>query len=343
MHVSELPAPPPGKIGWPWTDESRADISGWEKKQAWTRLTIVTPSFNQAQYLEETIRSILLQDYPNLEYFVIDGGSTDGSVEIIKKYERYLTYWESGKDRGQSDALNRGFKRASGDWVGWINSDDLYLPGALQALMGEASSHQELEWVAGSVQFVRLSEPPVNEVRLQGQNRELIDWLLVRSEFHQPGAVWKRSLFDRFGYLNDGMQYAFDWEFWCRLSANGISPGTIERPVALFRMHESSKTSSSWDRFCAEDQRIVEMYIDQFKGADRRALEERLTSLVCTRIRHESRRLLPDGQHKELFRRVCSAACARPAILAKKTPYELLLSSAVGAAAKSVRRNHAGR
>jgi len=342
MNFSELPLPPSGKTEWPWTDGSPANSGVLRNGREWPRVTVGTPSFNQAQYLERTIRSILLQNYPNLEYFVIDGGSTDGSVEIIKKYARHLTYWESGKDRGQSDALNKGFKRATGEWVGWINSDDLYLPGALQALMTKASADEKLEWVAGSVQFVRLSDPQIDEVRLQGQNRDLIDWLLVRSEFHQPGAVWKRSLFDRFGYLRDDLQYAFDWEFWCRLSANGISPETIARPVALFRMHESSKTSSSWDRFCAEDQEIVEMYLNRFEGAERRALEQRLTDLVCTRIRHESRRLLPDGENRELFRRVCAAARTRPRILAKKTPYELLLYSAVGAVAKPLRRKHVG-
>jgi len=107
-------------------------------------------------------------------------------------------------------------------------------------------------------------------------------------------------------------------------------------------MYQSSNRCLSWDRFCAEDQAIVEMYLNQFEGAERRALEQRLTDLVCTRIRHESHRLLPDGENGELFKRVCAAARTRPRILAKKTPYELLLYSAVGAVAKPLRRKHVG-
>src|SRR4051794_28341061 len=147
MNSLSLPPPPEGKTGWPWTNESGTGVSTFEKKEEWPRISIVTPSYNQGGYLEETIRSILLQGYPNLEYLVIDGGSSDESVDVIKKYERHLTYWESAKDRGQSDALNRGFKRATGEWVGWVNSDDLYLPNALATLMATAAPNPEVQWV----------------------------------------------------------------------------------------------------------------------------------------------------------------------------------------------------
>jgi len=131
--MSTLPKPPPGRTGWPWITEAGWDSASDSVKRDVPRITVVTPSFNQAEFIEETIRSVLLQGYPNLEYIVIDGGSTDGSVEVIEKYSPWLTYWCSEPDRGQSHAINKGFERATGEILGWINSDDILYSGALQA------------------------------------------------------------------------------------------------------------------------------------------------------------------------------------------------------------------
>src|SRR5262249_31521224 len=129
--MSELPVPPSGNTGWPWTEESRRLPSQRPEGGSWPCLSVITPSFNQSQFIEETIRSVLLQGYPNLEYFIMDGGSADGSVEIIEKYSPWLSYWVSQPDRGQSDATNRGLTLASGDFATWINSDDLLSKNAL--------------------------------------------------------------------------------------------------------------------------------------------------------------------------------------------------------------------
>src|SRR4029453_6333928 len=120
--IEELPPPPPGRSGWPWTEASPPPPTPGGK--AWPTISIVTPSFNQAEYLEETVRSVLLQGYPNLEYFVLDGGSTDGSVEILRRYDAFLSGWVSERDKGQSDAINRGFARCAGTVVNWLCSDD---------------------------------------------------------------------------------------------------------------------------------------------------------------------------------------------------------------------------
>src|SRR5262249_23613164 len=123
--LAELPPAPEGKIGWPWTEESIVLPHCKPKGDSWPLITVVTPSLNQGRFLEETIRSILLQAYPNLEYFVLDGGSTDNSVEIIEKYSRWISFWVSEPDRGQSAAVNRGLRMGSGLYATWINSDDM--------------------------------------------------------------------------------------------------------------------------------------------------------------------------------------------------------------------------
>ena len=124
----------PSKTGWPWSEQSKQLPKTMKNGKLWPKISIVTPSFNQVQFIEETIRSVILQNYPNLEYIIIDGGSTDGSVEIIKKYEKYLTYWVSEPDSGQSEAINKGWKIATGDIIAWLNSDDMYMPYALSTI-----------------------------------------------------------------------------------------------------------------------------------------------------------------------------------------------------------------
>ena len=129
--IGKFPLPPPGQSGWPWTSKFERPPDGRTEELTWPAITVITPSFNQSQYLEETIRSVLLQGYPRLQYIVIDGGSTDGSVALIQKYSSWLSAWVSEKDRGQSHAINKGFDIARGDVIGWLNSDDVYAEGAL--------------------------------------------------------------------------------------------------------------------------------------------------------------------------------------------------------------------
>src|SRR4030095_2867904 len=129
--LTKLPPPPPGRTGWPWTEESLRFPGPTAATHSWPRITVVTPSFNHGRFIEETIRSILLQSYPNIEYFVLDGGSTDNTVEIIEKYSPWIDFWVSEPDRGQSAAINRGLRMGSGSHATWINSDDMLCKNAL--------------------------------------------------------------------------------------------------------------------------------------------------------------------------------------------------------------------
>ena len=147
--LAELPLPPPEKTGWPWTVETPPVPPVRPDGSAWPRISIVTPSYNQGQFIEETIRSVLLQGYPDLEYMIIDGGSTDQSVEIIRKYEPWLTYWVSERDRGQAHAINKGLEHCNGRVFNWINSDDYLTPKSLSVVGNHFSLSTDI--VSGSV------------------------------------------------------------------------------------------------------------------------------------------------------------------------------------------------
>gem|GEM_PF-1231987 len=147
--LAELPSPPEGKIGWPWTEETVPLPPTMPDGRQWPKISIVTPNYNYDRFLEEAIRSVLLQGYPNLEYIIIDGNSTDNSVEIIKKYEKWLTYWVSEPDRGPGHSVNKGLDIATGEWVNWINSDDLLMPNALETLTKIIGKVKDVQWISG--------------------------------------------------------------------------------------------------------------------------------------------------------------------------------------------------
>jgi glycosyltransferase involved in cell wall biosynthesis len=222
-------------------------------------LTIVTPSFQQARYLERTIRSVLDQNYPKLEYIIMDGGSTDGSIEIIKKYQDRLAYWQSQKDNGQSDAINQGLARATGEIVGWLNSDDVFAPGALRTIGRYYHQHPECEFLYGHCDLIdaedcvirRLFAVPTNAYELLNFNRNL---------FGQPGTTWKRSLQERIGLLDPTLHYAMDCDFWLKAS-RATRLHFVPRHLASLRVHEQAKsTDANEQRFIAEHRKLDERY-----------------------------------------------------------------------------------
>lgn len=215
-HLHDLPPPPVGKSGWPWTEESKPIPDQTPSGRGWPRITIVTPSYNQGEFIEETIRSVLLQEYPNLEYIVIDGGSTDNSVAIIKKYEPWLAYWISEPDTGQAQAINKGFQKASGSIFGWLNSDDFFFPDALN--------------LVGSL-FSTISEPTVlvGEGDIVGKDGEFLRAITVpnldpasilawEEMFLQQACFWSAQCWREVGALDEDFHLLLDVDLWIRFS-----------------------------------------------------------------------------------------------------------------------------
>ena len=217
--------------------ETRGDGS------AWPTISIVTPSFNQAQYIEETIRSVLLQGYPSLEYIVMDGGSTDGSREILERYGPFLDYLTSTKDEGQADALNKGFARATGDVFGFINSDDVLAKGAIGRLATETHrcENGSRVWLCFPVEDFDESGP--RATALQRASCDLAEWVRLSSSLHQPGVFWSADMFRECGGFDARLQCAFDRDLFMRFLVRGWRFRVVRGPaIARFRLHERSKT-----------------------------------------------------------------------------------------------------
>lgn len=205
------------------------------------KISIVTPSYNQGQYIEETIRSVFLQGYPDIEYIIMDGGSDDNTVGIIKKYEKWLTHWESGPDAGQADALNKGFARATGEIFAYINSDDFYAPGAFErAAVFFARDSASL--VAGACSIFNQSGPV--RVFCPKWPAALSHFLTpFGSTFAQPASFWTRKVHDAAGGFDPGLHYAFDREFFLKLGLGGVKPVLIDNILSNYRDHRETKTS----------------------------------------------------------------------------------------------------
>ncbi len=204
------------------------------------RITIVTPSFNQGGFLRETIESILNQDYPNLEYIVIDGGSTDGSVDIIRRYEEHLSYWCSEKDRGQSDAIMKGFKRATGELLAWVNSDDVLLSSCLRTIAEYYLREKEPEIVTGNVVYIDYQGRITRYIRLPRQSR----FFFFRGIWHAsaPAIFFKASLFRKVDGLNLHYNLCMDLDMWMQMMKRGARVVHIPRYLGAYRWHKGAKT-----------------------------------------------------------------------------------------------------
>jgi len=217
------------------------------------RVTIVTPSFNQAPFLEATLRSVLEQDYANIEYFVMDGGSADGSLELIQRYAPRLAGWVSEKDRGQTDAINKGFARASGQILAWLNSDDTYQPGAVRAAVEYLQSHPETGMVYGDCHFIDAAGGTIGRFpAAQTDYRHLRQGYV---HIPQQASFWRAELWRQVGPLDPSFYFAMDYDLWVRL-AKIAKLDYNPSYWANFRLHGSGKTVVSDDRCWPEMLRV---------------------------------------------------------------------------------------
>lgn len=245
------------KTGWPWSEDS-ADPQAVRPDPGWPRITVVTPSFNQGTFVEQTIRSVLMQGYPNLEYIVIDGGSTDQSVEIIKKYENYLGYWESAQDRGQVHAIHKGFERATGDILCWLNSDDWYLPGSLFAVAAQFQQ-RKIDFLHGGCLLRFEKTPAYYFAQMPQMLRAICNDLAAFDFIDQPSSFWSRRVWEQVGPLDESLNYAFDWDFFIRLSQK-FPLQCSEGVYSVYRHHDAHKTGTGGDARVKEVVEVVKRY-----------------------------------------------------------------------------------
>jgi glycosyltransferase involved in cell wall biosynthesis len=202
------------------------------------KVTIITPTYNQAEYIEQTILSVLNQNYKNIEYIIIDGGSNDGTIDIIKKYEDQLSYWISEKDNGQSHAINKGLKLATGDIVNWLNSDDWLEPNAINKIVNYFEKNEEIDIVFGNCNIVY----PENDVSLYtAVPFNPIDFS-SRISVHQPSTFWRMELMNKIGSVDESLHYCMDYDLWAKMLFTNKS-GMLNEVLANFRRYPESKTS----------------------------------------------------------------------------------------------------
>lgn len=242
--------------GWPWAEGT--DPALFDSHKYWPKISIITPSYDQGHYLEQTIRSVLLQNYPNLEYIIIDGGSTDNSVELIRKYSPWISYWVSEPDKGQSEALEKGFKKASGDIAAWINSDDYYEKDAFYKIALHYQQHH-FSFLCGACQMIDPNHHLIQELRTPVISyKSLLQYWKPHFCPPQPSIFFKTAILRELGYFDTSLRYAMDFDLWLKASRK-YRFHCIPDNLSYYRVHTESKTGSAGGlrKFIPEWKRVI--------------------------------------------------------------------------------------
>lgn len=225
------------------------------------KISVVTVCYNMASYIEQTIKSVLSQDYPNLEYIIIDGGSTDGTQQIIEKYKDQLAYYISEADNGMYDAINKGFSKATGDIIAWINADDIYMPWTLQTVNEVFSCYPKIQWLGGKYAFINEKGSFAQifpKTSIRNQKDIASGWCRegVLGPLQQESMFWKKELYIQSGGLDTSYRYAGDFELWTRFAKHS-SLTKIDVPLAAFRRRSTSLSKAGKDKYNAEIERAI--------------------------------------------------------------------------------------
>lgn len=242
---AELPRANRAMAGFPWVPSGPdCGVVASLDPERIPKISVVTPSLNQGQFIEETIRSVLLQNYPRFEYTVMDGGSSDGTVSVIQRYAPWLTYWESKPDRGQSHAINEGLSRATGDILTYINSDDVYLPGAFSAVAATFLEHPETDFVYGMSVPVDVHGESVGYL-LPARRYSRWRLLYLHNYLSQPATFWRREAWIDLGGFDESLHLVMDYDYWIRAAKANKAFKLLPQTLVRFRYHAAAKTVSA--------------------------------------------------------------------------------------------------
>jgi glycosyltransferase involved in cell wall biosynthesis len=236
-------------------------------------VSVVTPSYKQGQFLEFTLRSVLEQDYPNIEYLVVDGGSTDESGNIIRRYADRLAYWVSEKDSGQSQAINKGLAHARGEILGWLNSDDVLLPGAISNVVAAFKENPDVDVVYGRLERIDARGQHVPTPDLP-KDRAVFDksYALDECVVNQAGCFWRWGMMEKVGLLNENLHYSMDYEYWTRILLAGGKFLRLNQTLAQFRLSSGSKTVGQTVKMAGEGLEVIDAFLEQPDIAERLGL-----------------------------------------------------------------------
>jgi glycosyltransferase involved in cell wall biosynthesis len=288
--IAELPPPPRGRIGWPWTEAKNCFAQQAITENGWPTISIVSPSYNQALYIETTIRSILLQGYPKLEYFIEDGQSRNETRDIIEKYRPWITNISIEKDRGQTHAINKGFKKSNGEIFNWVNTDDYLLPGALWRVANEWRQNR-FDMLIGGANFVDASTGEIVNCWKPEPPRTLGDFIPPgRVRIAQPSTFISRTLIEKLGGFREDLVCVMDYDFYFRafgLRGNQLRLVTTDEIVSHCGVHAATKSSTISSKFASEWFSImVGSHLAAFSSNDIMRLRRHINDYLLQSVLH---------------------------------------------------------
>lgn len=317
--LKDFPAPKGNTGIWPWLEP---EVPSLQDPASFPSISVITPNLNGSIYLEETIRSVLLQAYPRLEYIIMDGESSDGSVDIIKKYEPWLTYWESKKDSGQPNAINKGIQKATGDWIAYLNSDDLYLPFALFDIGRAINRYPSAEWIAANT---RVTDTDGNLFNTKKPDVKDLDrpekWLTYELQVPQHSTFIHKSIPDLYSDFDEKFQYVFDLEYYMRLGCANLSPIHVDVDTAAFRIHDKSKSKMSRLPFLHEQERLIDNYAPLMSEEVIESTRYTLNRMIAENLIYEAPNLLQKRNGYHIAFQYISRALARDRSVIKTRPF----------------------